>query len=80
MGLMNWWIVGVVAAAGFVLWGVVVIVLERRAGMLRAHYSDGCAKPFFDRAFRADGSRTNIIPRPGDGEVGDLEHLLEHTS
>lgn len=29
-------------------------------------------------ATRTDGSWKNIIPRRGDGEIDDLEHLLEH--
>jgi hypothetical protein len=62
----------------FVGWGIVFAIIERRAHTHKLHYSDGCAKPFFDRAFRSDGSRKNIIPRPGDGEIDDLEHLLEH--
>ncbi|WP_433345301.1 hypothetical protein [Micromonospora sp. CA-111912] len=59
-------------------WGVTFWVIERQAGTHKARYSDGCAKPFAEKAFRADGSRKNILPRPGDGEVDDLEHLLEH--
>jgi hypothetical protein len=71
---MWWWIGGLV----YLLCSGVWALIEHRAGRSRPHYSDGCAKPFFDRALRADGSRRPIIPRPGDGAIDDLEHLLEH--
>lgn len=76
---MNWWQWLLLAGAVvFVGWGITFWHLERRAGAHKQHFSDGCAKPFVEQATRADGSRKNIIPRPGDGEVDDLEHLLEH--
>jgi hypothetical protein len=62
----------------FVGWGAIFWIMERRAGTNNLHYSDGCAKPIVETSMRSDGSRKNIIPRPGDGEVEDLEHLLEH--
>jgi hypothetical protein len=58
--------------------GIGFFLLQVRAGTHRRHYSDGCAKPFFDRSVRSDGSHRPIIPRPGDGAIDDLEHLLEH--
>ncbi|WP_436523374.1 hypothetical protein [Actinoplanes sp. HUAS TT8] len=76
---MSWlqWLL-LVGAVIFVGWGAVFWILERRAGAHKQHFSDGCAKPFFEQATRSDGSRKNIIPRPGDGDIEDLEHLLEH--
>ena len=44
-------------------------MLERRAGINRSHYSDGCAKPIIEKATREDGSLKNLFPKPGDGEV-----------
>ena len=73
---MPWW--GWLILAVFVGWNVVFWALTYRARQHREHYSDGCPKPFFEKASRADGSWKNIIPRRGDGEVDDLEHLLEH--
>lgn len=70
---MPWWGWALtVLAANSAVW----FVLDYRAGTHRRHYSDGCAKPFFDRAHRADGSPKHIFPRRGDGEVEDLEHLM----
>jgi hypothetical protein len=71
------WLIAI-AVVIFVGWGIVFWVLERRAGTHKQHYSDGCAKPLIEGAERADGSLKNIIPRPGDGEIDDLEHLLKH--
>ncbi|MFG3418111.1 hypothetical protein [Micromonospora sp. NPDC048063] len=76
MGWVQWLIV--VGLIVFVGWGIVFWIMQRRAGSHKSHYSDGCAKPLVEKAFRADGSPKNILPRPGDGEVDDLEHLLEH--
>lgn len=73
---MRWWILAAVGV--FLAWGAGFWFLSWRAGTHRLRYSDGCAKPIVDSALRADGSRKNIIPRPGDGEIDDLEHLLEH--
>jgi hypothetical protein len=76
---MSWWQwLIAVAVVIFIGWGIVFWRMERRAGTHKEHYADGCAKPFFEKPIRADGSRKNIIPRPGDGEIDDLEHLLEH--
>lgn len=76
MGWVQWLIV--VGLILFVGWGIIFWIMQRRAGSHKAHYSDGCAKPLVEKAYRADGSRKSILPRPGDGEVDDLEHLLEH--
>lgn len=76
MGWVQWLlVVGLIFFAG---WGAIFWTMERRAGSHKLHYSDGCPKPLAENALRADGSRKSIIPRPGDGEVDDLEHLLEH--
>jgi hypothetical protein len=76
---VTWWqwliAAGVVV---FVGWGIGFWMLERRAGTHKSHYSDGCPKPIVEKATRDDGSRKNIIPKPGDGDVDDLEHLLNH--
>lgn len=76
---MGWgqWLV-VLGLILFVGWGIAFWIMQRRAGSHKFHYSDGCAKPLVEKAFRADGSRKNILPRPGDGEIDDLEHLLGH--
>ncbi|MFC4144831.1 hypothetical protein ACFO0M_01045 [Micromonospora mangrovi] len=76
---MGWsqWLIG----GGLILvdvWGIAYWIMLRRAGSHKPFYSDGCPKPLVDSPFRADGSRKNILPKPGDGEVDDLEHLLEH--
>jgi len=73
---MPWW--GWLIVAVLVGWGAVFWLIECRAGTHRRHYSDGCPKPIVDNASRADGSWKRIIPRRGDGEIDDLEHLLEH--
>jgi hypothetical protein len=76
---MNWWQwLIAVAVVIFVSWGIVFWLLESRAGAHRQQYADGCPKPIIEKAVRADGSRKNIIPRRGDGEIDDLEHLLDH--
>lgn len=77
--MVGWsqWLTGI----GLVLlvgWSIAFRIMQYRAGVHRPYYSDGCPKPLMDSPFRADGSRKNILPRPGDGEVEDLEHLLEH--
>lgn len=76
MGWAQWLIIGGVVV--FVVWGAVFWIIAHRADTHRLYYSDGCAKPIVEKAFRTDGSRKNIIPKRGDGEVDDLEHLLEH--
>jgi len=77
---MPWW--GWVLVSVFGAWTAAWFALEARAGTLRSSLSgrwkDGCVKPFFERSIRADGSRKPIIPRPGDGEIDELEHQLEH--
>ncbi len=76
---MNWWQwLIAVGAIIFIGWGITYWLLERRAGNHKDHYSDGCPKPLIEKATRSDGTLKNIIPRTGDGEVNDLEHLLEH--
>jgi hypothetical protein len=76
---VNWWQWLIAASAVvFVGWGIVFWMLERRAGTHKSHYSDGCPKPIVEKTTRDDGSRKNIIPKVGDGEVDDLEHLLSH--
>jgi hypothetical protein len=76
---MQWWQWSIAAGVlVFIGWGIAFWVLERRAGDHRSHYSDGCVKPIIEKATREDGSFKNIFPRPGDGEVSDLEHLLSH--
>ncbi len=76
---MPWWGWLLIAWAALSLG---LAALEVRAGTLRSswrmHWADGCAKPIVQSAFRGDGSPRNIIPRRGDDEVDELEHLLEH--
>lgn len=78
--IMPWW------AWVITVWlsvGAIGAVAKMRSGQMRLYYSDGCRRPFFDRAFRLDGARNNILPRRGDGEVDDLEHIYaghDHSS
>jgi hypothetical protein len=73
---MPTWLIIVLAlffGSGFVFW-----LLDQRGGGHPLYYSDGCPRPMTECALRRDGSRKNIIPQPGDSEIDDLEHLLEH--
>jgi hypothetical protein len=78
---MPWW------AWALIIWlalGATGAVMKVRSGQMDLYYSDGCRRPFLDRAFRVGGAGDRILPRPGDGEINDLEHLVDdrhrHTS
>jgi hypothetical protein len=69
---MPWWVWFIIAWLGL---GTIGAIMKQRSGQMNPYYSDGCRRPFLDRAFRLDGTRNRIIPRRGDGEIEDLEHL-----
>jgi len=70
---MPWW--GWVLVVWLTL-GVSGAIMKVRSGQMDLYYSDGCRRSFIDRAFRIDGEGNHLLPRPGDGEVDNLRHLV----
>jgi hypothetical protein len=77
---MPWW------AWVLIIWltlGLIGAVMKQRSGQMNPYYSDGCRRPFLDRAFRIDGEGNHLLPRGDDGEIDNLKHLVHghhHTS